>query len=221
MLMPWALRYKKHKKRLAWSLYQKRIMASCAGLVATSEQERDSIKQLFPLHPIAVIPNGVEFPIDIPDRAARSGDRSANLLFMSRVHPVKNLFGLVQAWQEVCRRPPMGRWVLQIAGPDELDHTREIKAMVHSLGLVSRVEFLGPITEGEKNRVFEAADLFVLPSFSENFGVVVAEALAHGLPVVAARGTPWKGLIEQKCGWWVDPTPGALARDWLGNRAII
>ncbi|MEZ5591148.1 MAG: glycosyltransferase [Gammaproteobacteria bacterium] len=50
--------------------------------------------------------------------------------------------------------------------------------------------------------MLESADLFVLPSFSENFGVVIAEALAHGVPVITTRGTPWKGLLQHGCGWW-------------------
>jgi len=73
------------------------------------------------------------------------------------------------------------------------------------------VEFLGPIDEDKKGAVFESADLFVLPSFSENFGIVVAEALAYGLPVVASRRTPWASLPERGCGWWVEPKVEALA----------
>ena len=212
MLEPWALQYKKYKKWLPWAAYQKHIICSSAALVATSEQERKSIKRLFPGLPVAVIPNGVALPREIPNRAARSDSERATLLFMSRVHPKKNLLGLIQAWQEVCRTRSTARWVLQIAGPDELDHTRETKTLVHALGLDSRVEFLGIVGEGEKGSVLEAADLFVLPSFSENFGVVVAEALVYGLPVVATRGTPWGQLVERGCGWWVDPTPNALAQ---------
>ena len=212
MLEPWALQFKARKKQLAWAAYQRWIVAGSAALVATSDQERDSIKALFPEHPVAVIPNGVPFPDTVPDRASRRPTDRANLLFMSRVHPVKNLLGLVQAWAEVCSDPSRKRWVLQIAGPDELAHTREVMALVHSLELGSRVEFLGPVAENEKDKLLEAADLFVLPSFSENFGIVVAEALAYGLPVVASRGTPWHGLIQHGCGWWAAPSPDALAQ---------
>jgi glycosyltransferase involved in cell wall biosynthesis len=212
MLEPWALQFKARKKQLAWAAYQRRIVAGSSALVATSDQERDSVKRLFPKHPVAVIPNGVPFPQTVPNRAARSATDRANLLFMSRVHPVKNLFGLVQAWAEVCSTPSRKRWMLQIAGPDELDHTREVMALVHSLGLESRVEFLGPVGENNKDKQLEAADLFVLPSFSENFGIVVAEALAYGLPVIASKGTPWSGLVQHRCGWWADPAPGSLAR---------
>jgi glycosyltransferase involved in cell wall biosynthesis len=212
MLEPCALRYKAVRKKVAWALYQRRVVCSSVALVATSYQERDNIKNMLPHLPVAVIPNGVEWPAKIPDRSVRPNSGQAHLLFMSRVHPIKNLFGLVRAWQEVCQTPSRDHWVLQIAGPNELDHTREVRDLVHSLGLESRVKFLGPIDERSKGAVFAAADLFILPSFSENFGVVVAEALAHGLPVVATRGTPWPELVERRCGWWTDPAPRALAQ---------
>jgi glycosyltransferase involved in cell wall biosynthesis len=212
MLEPWALRFKAHKKRLAWAAYQRRIVGGAAALVTTSDQERDSVKRLFPRHPVAVIPNGVDLPETSPNRASRSPTDRANVLFMSRVHPVKNLLGLVQAWSAVCLTPSRKRWMLQIAGPDELDHTREVMALVRSLGLESRVEFLGPVGEDNKHKLLEAADVFVLPSFSENFGIVVAEALAHGLPTIASKGTPWSGLVQHGCGWWADPTPDSLAQ---------
>lgn len=212
MLEPYALKYKGHKKRLAWHLYQERIIASSAVLIATSDQERDNIKCLFPNLAVAVIPNGVPFPIVVSDRAQRPLSVRRNLLFLSRVHPKKNILGLVRAWREVCLEPSRANWVLQIAGPDELDHQREVKELVHSLGLDARVEFLGMVSEADKGALLNAADLFVLPSFSENFGIAVAEALAHGLPVVATHGTPWGGLVDRGCGWWVEPSPDALAQ---------
>lgn len=211
MLEPWALAFKSKKKNLAWVLYQRRIVRSSAALVATSDQERDSIKNVVPDLPVAVIPNGVNWPVQLPYRSVPRSGRKAFLLFMSRVHPKKNLLGLVRAWRQVCCAPSRDHWTLRIAGHDELGHTQEARDYVHSLQLDSRVEFLGPIDEDKKDAVFASADLFVLPSFSENFGVVVAEALAYGLPVVATRGTPWAQLAERGCGWWVEPTPEALA----------
>jgi glycosyltransferase involved in cell wall biosynthesis len=211
MLEPWALSYKSNKKHLAWALYQRRIVSSSAALVATSDQERDNIKNVVPDLPVAVIPNGVTWPAQLPDRSARQSGRQASLLFMSRVHPIKNLLSLVRAWHQVCRASSRDHWTLQIAGPDQVDHTQEVRNYVHSLNLDSRVEFLGPIDEDKKGAVFVFFYLFVLPSFSESFGLVVAEVLSYGLPVVATRGTPWASLAERGCGWWVEPTAEALA----------
>jgi glycosyltransferase involved in cell wall biosynthesis len=212
MLEPWALSYKSNKKNLAWALYQRRIVRSSAALVAASDKERDSIKNVAPDLPVAVIPNGVTWPAQVPDRSIREPGRKALLLSLSRVHPTKNLLGLVRAWQQVCHgSSSRDHWTLQIAGPDQLKHTQEVRNYVHSLNLDSRVQFLGQVDDDKKGAVFASADLFVLPSFTENFGLVLAEALAYGLPVVASRGAPWASLPERGCGWWVEPTPEGLA----------
>jgi glycosyltransferase involved in cell wall biosynthesis len=211
MLEPWALRYKAGRKRLAWAAYQRRIVRASSALVATSAQERDAIRAVAPGRPIAVIPNGVDLPAIVPDRSRRDGAAVLRVLFLSRVHPKKNLPALLHAWQQVCRAPSRERWILEVAGHDELGHTREMMQLAASLDLGARVAFLGPVDERSRDALLARADVFVLPSFSENFGVVVAEALAHGLPVIATHGTPWASLPARGCGWWVDPSADALA----------
>ena len=73
------------------------------------------------------------------------------------------------------------------------------------------VTFAGPVAGGAKQELFESADLFVLPSHSESFGMVVAEALSYGLPVVTTTATPWSELVEHGCGWRVPATAQAIA----------
>lgn len=211
MLEPWALEFKARKKKLAWMLYQQRIVASAAALVATSAQECENVKRLFPKLPVAIIPNGVNLPN--MDDVQRKGQRTASggtVLFLSRIHPKKNLMGLLQAWPLLPTEVSNG-WRLVIAGPDEGGHAQEVASSVHQLGLQDSVELIGAVGEKEKAAVFQSADVFVLPSFSENFGVAVAEALAYGLPVIATTGTPWGELPGRGCGWWVDPDPESLA----------
>ena len=90
------------------------------------------------------------------------------------------------------------------------------------LGLESQVRFLGPLHGEEKDKALEGADLFVLPTHSENFGVAVAEAMAAGIPVITTRGAPWEVLEERDCGWWVDVSVDALAaalKDSTGSDA--
>lgn len=211
MLEPWALEFKARKKKLAWMLYQQRIVASAAAMVATSEQECENVKRLFPKLPVAIIPNGVDLPAlsDVSSvRIPKAG--GGTLLFMSRIHPVKNLIGLLHAWKLL---PPelADGWRFAIAGPDETGHAQAITDLVRKLGLQESVELIGPVGEDSKAAAFQSSDVFVLPSFSENFGVVVAEALAYGLPVIATTGTPWQELPRRGCGWWVEPDPKSLA----------
>jgi glycosyltransferase involved in cell wall biosynthesis len=180
-------------------------------VVATSEQECENVKRLFPKLPVAIIPNGVDLPVAadlLPPRIPAS--RGGTALFMSRIHPVKNLTGLLHAWKLLT--PELANsWRLVIAGPDEAGHGQEVAALVRQLGLQHSVELIGPVGEDSKAAVYQSADVFVLPSFSENFGVVVAEALAYGLPVIATTGTPWQELPRRGCGWWVGPDPESLA----------
>lgn len=84
-------------------------------------------------------------------------------------------------------------------------------ALVFSTAGRANVRFEGPLFGDEKAAAYAAAALFILPSLHENFGMVVAEALAQGTPVISTVGVPWKGLVAERCGWWVDYGPEALA----------
>ena len=202
MLEPWALNHKAWKKRIAMSLFQKHDLNAAKALVATSSVEYENIRKLGFRQPVAVIPNGVQ--IDLPvglsikPLGITNGIRTA--LFLSRVHPVKGLLNLVQAWRQLAPK----QWRLCIAGPNEGGHLEEVMALVRQLGLGESVEYVGEVDGEQKSALYRNADLFVLPTFTENFGVVVAEALAHGVPVITTRGAPWGDLETYRCGWWVD-----------------
>jgi glycosyltransferase involved in cell wall biosynthesis len=155
--------------------------------------------------PVAVVSNGVDLP-DL-DSAARA-DRSTHMaLCVARLHPIKGLMNLIEAWSEV--RP--NGWRMFIAGGDEGGHLAELKSAIAARKLDGAFEFLGAV-EGERKRaLYRNADLFVLPSYSENFGFGIAEALSNGIPVITTRGTPWKDLVEHNCGWWEEAGPAPLA----------
>jgi glycosyltransferase involved in cell wall biosynthesis len=121
------------------------------------------------------------------------------VLFLSRIHPKKGLLNLIRAWAAL--RP--SSWQLCIAGPDEAGHLAEVKKLAHALHL-DTIHFLGESWGQDKTNLLLSSDLFVLPSYSENFGLVIAEALACGLPVITTRATPWQELHHRRCGWWID-----------------
>jgi glycosyltransferase involved in cell wall biosynthesis len=116
------------------------------------------------------------------------------------VHPKKGLLNLMDAWAEV---NPEG-WEVVIAGPDEGGHTAEVQARAKHRGIADQVSFPGSIPDAEKWALYRESDLFVLPTFSENFGVVVAEALASGIPAITTNGAPWEVLNTHDCGWWIE-----------------
>jgi glycosyltransferase involved in cell wall biosynthesis len=128
-------------------------------------------------------------------------------VFLGRIYPVKGLPMLVAAW---ARARPAG-WRLLIAGPDEAGHRREVEACVAAAGLSDVVSFAGPVWGEAKTALLRDADLFVLPSHSESFGMALAEALAHGLPVLTTTAVPWPMLEARGCGWRAEPTVEALA----------
>jgi len=205
MLAPWALRHKAWKKKLAWWLYQRRDLSRATLLAATSEQEVRDIRRLVPGKNIALVPNGVEIPL-LEKQKAESGklkpemQSQRTLLFLGRIHPVKGLKNLVEAWHLV--RPSGWRCIL--AGPDEAGHRKELEALLRMRNLENVFEFSGMMEDEQKWALLREADLFVLPSFTENFGISAAEALACGVPVITTKGTPWKELVDHRCGWWVD-----------------
>ncbi len=200
MLEPWALNHKAWKKKLAMTLFQWRDLESARLLVATSGVEYENIRKLGLRQPVAVIPNGVDLNIGpLPEKLALV-DRQRVALFLGRVHPVKGLSNLVRAWAKVA---PVG-WRLCLAGPDEGGHLREVMALAAQLGVDDFIDYVGAVDGAAKSMLYKSAEVFILPTFTENFGVVIAEALAHGLPVITTRGAPWADLVTNRCGWWVD-----------------
>lgn len=199
MLANAALKFSPKKKALFWALIQRDALASAAAWHATSAEEADDIRAYGIQGPVAVIPNGV----DLPDAVASHGFEkpTRTLLFLSRLHPKKGLPDLIAAWSRVAQERP--NWNLVIAGPDEAGHRSYLEKQITQLG-ASRIRFTGAVSGVLKSELFETADLFVLPTQNENFGIAVAEALANGIPTIVTRGAPWNGLEIERCGWWID-----------------
>jgi len=198
-LSSWALSRNRHVKRVLWPL-QKRVLIRADLLHATSDVELAQIRAQGFTAPVAVIPNGIDLP-EMPRCIKHGGDGMRTLLFLSRIHPTKAIDRLLDAWAQLQSRHP--DWRLVIAGKGEAAHVEEVKALAKTLG-AERVVFPGPLFGDAKAQAYSGAELFVLPTHSENFGMVVAEALAHGCPAVVSRGAPWAGLETEDCGWWVN-----------------
>jgi glycosyltransferase involved in cell wall biosynthesis len=208
MLEPWALNHKPLRKRLAWYAYQRALLEQTSVLHATATSEANQLIKLGLQRPIKIIPNGITPPTWNAVEALRSApNEKRSCLFMSRLHPKKGLPLLLEAWARV---QPKG-WRLKIAGPDEAGHLAQLKTLVHHLDLDDAVRFLGPVEGHEKQLLLASADLMVLPTYSENFGIVVAEALVHGCPVITTHGAPWQVLETEGCGWWIPISADALS----------
>jgi glycosyltransferase involved in cell wall biosynthesis len=213
MLEPWALSHKRFKKKVAWWFYQQRDLKLAACHVTSGEAEARNVRRFGFDVPIVTIPNGIDVPEEgycrvrlESDEAVRNG-KERTALFLGRIYPIKGLPMLIDAWARV---RPKG-WHLRIAGPDEDGHQKQVERAVSAAGLDESVSFTGPIDPHMKTATFFDADLFVLPTHSESFGMAAAEALAHGVPVLTTTAAPWSILRERGCGWWVDPTVDGIA----------
>lgn len=216
MLEPWALAQKRLKKRVALALVFRRILRSAALLHATADSEAASLRRLGLRGPISVVPNGLDVeaiaaggdPTMVESRWPETRGRR-RLLFLSRLHRKKGLDLLVEAWTTLA--PRHADWHLVVAGPDEEGWRDRLEAELRRAGLAGRATFTGAVEGSEKLGLLRGCHAFVLPSYSENFGVVVAEALAAGLPVLTTTGTPWRDVAEAGCGAWVEPRAAAIA----------
>jgi glycosyltransferase involved in cell wall biosynthesis len=217
MLEPWALNHKWGKKRVAWWVYQRSDLATAQYHHTTADVEARHVQQLDLGVPVGTIPNGVDVPELDGDRPTNRDSPTTEYrtaLFVGRIYPVKGLPMLIDAWARV--RPP--GWRLTIAGPDEAGHRAELEQAAAAAGIKDVVSFAGPLDDEAKRSALLNADLFVLPSHSESFGVALGEALAHGVPVLTTTAVPWPMLRERGCGWQVDPTVDGIAR---GLRAAM
>lgn len=205
-LSAYALGRSRWMKRLMWPL-QRRTLSKADMLHATSEVELKEIRALGLTAPVVLLPNGIDLPVLPPSVGPRKAE-SRTLLYLGRIHPIKGLDLLLEAWALIEAQHP--QWQLLVAGRGEAAHVQAVKAMTEQLA-VQRVSFTGPLYGEAKSQAYIDADLFVLPTHSENFGMVVAEALAHACPAVVSRGAPWSGLTSEGCGWWVDNSVPILA----------
>lgn len=216
MLEPWALNRSGWKKQMVGRLWEFENLRRAACLRATSASELKAIRTFGLKNPVAVISNGIDVEafVRLPGRSEAEErfpllrDRRV-LLYLSRIHPKKGLPLLLKAWSKV--EAHRKDWVLAIAGTDENGHTAFLRQMADELNLGDSLQFLGALFGEDKLAAYALAELFILPSYSENFGVAIAEALAAGVPTITTRGTPWQQLEDYGCGWWVESEEKSLA----------
>ena len=188
------------------SACQRLAVRSKLILHATSQLEAERNSERFPDLRTVVIPNGIDLPKN-PQRTDSNG--KLRLLYLGRLDPIKGVDALLEACAIVERLEL--DWQLNIAGSGMPTYIKLLKSKVQELGLSQRVRFVGEVSGRNKEVLFTETDVLVLPSHVENFAIVVAESLAHAIPVIASKGTPWKGLETNHCGLWVDNHPESLA----------
>ncbi len=246
MLEPWSLEQKKWKKRIAMWFYQRRDLNGAAALHATAESEAEQFRRLGFKNRIIVSANGVNLPQGLGIRDQGLGIRNADVgcvaanlnsqlstlnshkertaLFMSRMHVKKGVVELVEAWAKIRPQGWKCELVYTVSGDEEREYEAKVKRRIEELELQDDFVLTGALTGDDKWEAYRRADFFVLPTYSENFGIVVAEALYAGIPVITTKGAPWgelEGIRDQglgiedqgrgkkeegrgRCGMWID-----------------
>ena len=198
-------------KRAWLAAFERRNVAAAAAVHATSEVEADEIGRLgLRCQRIIVIGNGtnlLEPGNSSLDCFARSGRDRHTILFLGRVNWKKGLDRLIPAMVQL----PEAQ--LLVAGDDDEGYRADMEALAYNLGVASRVHFLGSVHGQDKSVLLASVHVLALPSYSENFGNVVLEAMASGCPVVV---TPEVGLAsvirDTGAGLVIPGAPESLAR---------
>lgn len=205
-LEPWAYQgqgfFNYIKKRMAMELYQKGDMAKARCILATANMEANNIRRLGISTPIAIIPNG----IDVSEYKCRSENCFSavkkQIVFISRIHQKKGIEFLIEAWSQLHEK--YNEWNVVIAGNGDQGYINSLKKSIIEKGLQGSVSIIPPVFGEEKYKLYCESSIFILPTYSENFGMVIAEAMSCGLPVITTTGTPWLELNEIGIGWCID-----------------
>jgi glycosyltransferase involved in cell wall biosynthesis len=204
MMNGWAWQHRSWRKTAARRLVHPGALAAAAGWHATSEGEAEEIRARGFDQPICIAPNGVVIPTTAARAVAADYWRGAcpavtlnpTALFYSRLHRKKRVLELIDLWLEQAPR----QWLLLIVGlPDEYT-AKQLETYVMRASGAGRVK----VFDGTgRPPPYSVASIFLLPSHSENFGLVIAEAMAHGLPPLVTDTTPWQQLNADEAGWCV------------------
>ncbi len=190
-----------------WESFCRFMAPSKLALHVTSDQEASESRHRLGESLVAVIPNGVDIPVTAP---AFPSVESFNLLFIGRLDPKKGV-ELLLAATNLLDGLGVKNWQLLIAGSGESSYVDHLRSLAKTNPQPAKIQFCGQISGEAKRQAFARSHTVVVPSFTENFGMVVAEALAHARPVIASRGTPWAEMEQHQCGFWVPNDSPSLA----------
>ena len=133
---------------------------------------------------------------------------SKNAIFISRIHKKKGIDILIDAWVNASHAD----WKLIIVGPNEGSYFDNIKKRIKMYKLEDDIKLVGGLYSNDKLKALSNSSLFILPTYSENFGLVIPEAFMSGLPVITTNQTPWLNLQEIGCGWTIAPDINELVK---------
>jgi glycosyltransferase involved in cell wall biosynthesis len=197
------------KKLIYWHLSLNKAFRDASAVLFTSEEEKILARQSFPRYNVreVVVPYGTFGPTcDTAEAAATFLTQWPALcskriaISLGRIHPKKGTDILIQSFAATLAKDPA--WQLVIAGPDQIGWQKELETLAIELGIANRITWTGSLAGIQKWGAFSAAEIFVLPSHQENFGIVVAEAMACALPVIISKKVNiWREIVSDSAGF--------------------
>ncbi|NJK36686.1 MAG: glycosyltransferase [Oscillatoriales cyanobacterium SM2_3_0] len=199
-LDPADLKKKKQLKQLYAQVLERPNLAGAAAIHFTSAEEARISERFGVTTQGLVLPLGVE-PLPI-DPGIPKSEAVPTILFMSRIEPKKGLEILIGALEQVLARGIQFQLVLAGSNAQDPSYEAQIQTRIHNSPLAHHTHLPGFVTGDEKVKLLQQADVFVLPSYYENFGIAVAEAMVAGVPVVISKGVQiWPEVEQAQAGW--------------------
>jgi glycosyltransferase involved in cell wall biosynthesis len=202
-LDPWSMKQKPLRKRVFWSLVGRTMVSAAACVHYTSQTERTATETLLGVNHGQVIPLGIDMISDSTNGFYPSTSNDPYILVLSRLHPKKGLDVLIEAFITLTHRSEFNRWRLIIAGDGPADHVALLKK--HAAVAQDRIQFTGWLDGERKDEMLRNASLLALPSYQENFGLCVMEALARSVPVLISPHVNLADEIESAEAGWIAP----------------
>jgi len=203
---------KRSLKSIWLSICRRLITANRVILHVTSEQEKAATAKVYPDARLAVISNGVAVPACLPVRDRWLPEGKLRLMFMGRLTPAKGIENLLRAIAKIDKDISLDIYGTGTGSQGGRGYSRSLVALARELGIIDKqVRFRGHVRGKAKIRAFLDADACIVPSYSESFCIVVAEALAMGMPVIVSNRIAWAEVAKRGCGLVVGNDPDALA----------
>lgn len=202
-LDPWSMKQKSLRKRLFWSLAGESMLSGAAAVHYTSRAEQIATEDLLGVNHGQVIPLGIEANEDSANGLRQDTPLSPYVLVLSRLHPKKGLDVLIDAFVALAQRAEFDRWRLVISGDGPTDHVELLKKK--AAAVQERIVFTGWLDGERKEQMLRNASLLALPSYQENFGLCVMEALARSVPVLLSPHVNLAEEIEEANAGWIAP----------------
>lgn len=215
-LSPWALQQSQRKKQIYSRLIERPTLNRAAAIHCTTSTEADDAHRFGVITPTLVLPLGVNAAPIIANAARQLRDRyylppdCKIVLFLSRLHEKKRPDFLLRAFAQL--NPESHNYHLLLAGSGDRGYCDHLKALTHTLGISDSVTLTGFVSGVAKDILLQGSDVFALPSYSENFGIAVAEALAAGLPVVITPDIQISPAIQKAAAGLIVP---GQSSDWV------